>query len=505
MKKSKQISWQKIGICILLLLLPCSAFSLQATVAHTLFYQQQSKTVPYTAKVTLSWRANSSSMHFKKDSTGALYTSLVILLRISTDTGVLREETFVWRTPVLKDPEKAMGQLIMDQYTYELAPGRYEAELVLFEPDHKDQPFEYSDTFSVAGAPENAPFLSGLQLLDTVLPAAGKGLLTRGEHVLLPLSSNYISEYKDSLRYYLELYETGKAKPGQLPLKLSTSVSWTPFGSAYPSLSRTDTVDSQTSSLGAFATDVLKSGNYYLNAILADKDNKILDRKSLFFQCYNPDPKKTEETPVAVAPVKKDTSSNSEHVLDLTVTFVGKYTASQVREVLRMIDLIAEPDEGATIRSFLKKPDELYSKYFIYNFWEKRNKKDPAAAWKAYTERIREVNRLFGGGARRGYETDRGRLYIQYGKPNDRIQVPNEAGAMPYEIWQYYRMEKTGREAVFLLYRSGSSARDFELLHSTMIGEKRNPNWRSVLYSNSITNAGAVNPDSQAEQYIGNK
>ncbi len=239
---------------------------------------------------------------------------------------------------------------------------------------------------------------------------------------------------------------------------------------------------------------------------MRDNYGEILDKKTLFIQRFSTKPKVAIKEPeLADSVLSNANDTASFHVLDLTNTFVGKYNASQVRAILKMLLLICDPIEGNNINGFLKKPDELYSKYFIFNFWEKRDKQNPEKAWKAYAERIKEVNKLFTSGARSGYETDRGRIYIQYGKPNDRIIVNNETGALPYEVWQYYSTEKQGREAVFLFYQPGKSLGGYELLHSTAVGEKRNTNWRALLYNNSIAGSGTFNADSRAEQYIGNK
>jgi GWxTD domain-containing protein len=291
-------------------------------------------------------------------------------------------------------------------------------------------------------------------------------------------------------------------------MKLHSYISWKPFSAPVPNLEAADSISSKHIPYffhHNFPLHELKSGNYYFNIELKSENGIVLDKKTLFFQRYNKLPISTNTIKTDSSKISKEDTSNYSHVLDLTTTFVGKYNAQQVRAVLKMLLLICTPLEGGSISGFLKKPDELYSKYFIYNFWEKRDKLNPEKAWKLYAEKIKEVNKLFGGSGKPGYETDRGRIYIQYGKPNDRIIVNNESGALPYEIWQYYNSEKQGQEGVFLFYRSGTALGGYTLLHSTFVGEKKNSSWRSLLYNNSITGSGGLNSDSQAEQYIKNR
>lgn len=113
---------------------------------------------------------------------------------------------------------------------------------------------------------------------------------------------------------------------------------------------------------------------------------------------------------------------------------------------------------------------------------------------------MREVNRRFGGGSIPGYETDRGITYLRYGKPDEEVRVPNEAGALPYEIWRYNPNPRMHGPGLFLFYSPGAMASGFRLLHSTVIGEIQNTDWRSMLYS---TGRGSGNLNARAEEYFG--
>jgi hypothetical protein len=82
----------------------------------------------------------------------------------------------------------------------------------------------------------------------------------------------------------------------------------------------------------------------------------------------------------------------------------------------------------------------------------------------------------------KGFETERGRVFLQYGKPDSRTQVPNEPSAYPYEIWWYYHY-KGQRNIRFVFYNPDMITNDYELLHSEALGEPNNPQWRLMLFS----------------------
>ncbi len=118
-----------------------------------------------------------------------------------------------------------------------------------------------------------------------------------------------------------------------------------------------------------------------------------------------------------------------------------------------------------------------------------------------FKEKVKVVNKSFGSSSKPGYETDRGIIQLKYGAPTERIIVNNEDGAYPYEIWQYNNLPKNPN-ALFLFYKPGIAVTQYDLLHTTVLGEVRNKQWRNNLYLNG-TNADPLN--SKAEFYIGTR
>lgn len=247
--------------------------------------------------------------------------------------------------------------------------------------------------------------------------------------------------------------------------------------------------------VGSFDLSSLSSGNYYLHLRLLDKGERELTSKSYFFQLVNKNPVARES-----ASATEDTTEGTGVVfLDMSKTFVAEFTFPQIKAILEMLLPVSDVWSRKAIENFLRKPDEMYMRYFVYNHFLKINGAHPERAWKEFSDKVREVNRLFGSNILPGYKTDRGFIYLQYGPPNDRIIVKNEPGARPYEVWQYYSMTTQSTEGVFLFYQPGSAVQDFKLLHTTVIGEMRNSQWRQALYIKGDANA---NTNSRAEQYI---
>lgn len=119
---------------------------------------------------------------------------------------------------------------------------------------------------------------------------------------------------------------------------------------------------------------------------------------------------------------------------------------------------------------------------FLRRFWEVR---DPTPgtpeneAMAEFYDRVAIANRDFregGAGSVAGWRTDRGRVLIMHGVPDEALRQPQPAETSPYEAWKYTR----GRPLKFVfvdLSRFGHYA----LVWTNDVREVIRPNWRMLL------------------------
>ena len=167
--------------------------------------------------------------------------------------------------------------------------------------------------------------------------------------------------------------------------------------------------------------------------------------------------------------------------VDITETFAFDYEdKAELLDFITSCRPIASTVEKTTIDHQMPASDlSLMQKYF-YHFWTRRDENNPEEAWLKYKAEVDLVNREFSTSIKKGYETDRGRVYLQYGRPNTQAVRHNNMSIYPYEIWHYYTIgDFTDKR--FLFYNPDQVSNDFELLHSDLRGEIYNNNWFDIM------------------------
>lgn len=485
---------RQIGLCLLLLLSGLTTYAINALPSYTIFYLPANSNRGEQAYLEMYWQVEPKTVRFSQNENGHWVGKIKTQIRVECDTGVIIDDKYYLQTTKAATKRAAELQNIIDLHRYLVPNGNISITLILSQ-DEGDSAYFYHDNITIPDADGDVHY-SQLQLIDTSYKTDLKeNIFIKNDNLQIPLCADFLDDHRNYLHYYFELYGTNTLDKSQLPLIQDIHISKKENSLAIYDLKHRDTVNPAqvTPILGRFKIDMLPSGNYYLNTSLKDGNGSQLATQSIFFQRVNLNPVEQQK--------KKDTDSSTVfeevNVLDLSTTFVNKFTIEQLMAILKMLLPVASPNEESTINTLLSKPEDTYLRYFIYNFWKARNNSDPEKAWKDYAKRVKTTVDMFGSSMKPGYETDRGFIYLKYGEPDQQFVVQNEQGALPYEVWQYNSPGKQGRQGAFLFYNPGFMINDFRLLHSTVVGELRNNAWRSQLYTNG---SSGNNLNSRAEQ-----
>jgi GWxTD domain-containing protein len=205
------------------------------------------------------------------------------------------------------------------------------------------------------------------------------------------------------------------------------------------------------------------SGIYSLNIKIYDKSNSAETSKKFFV--FNPDKLDTITS-------KQNADGNA-----LQSEFFG-LSDEELNLIFRKSEYVANEKEK---KDWKKLTTADAKKNFLIEFWRVRdeNPVTPINETKIeYFNRVDYAQQKFAGlSQKEGWKTDRGRVYIVYGKPNEIERYPNESDSKPYEIWRYEAIEG----GVIFVFADQSGYSDYRLIHSTKRGEFNNPDWQKQL------------------------
>ncbi len=236
----------------------------------------------------------------------------------------------------------------------------------------------------------------------------------------------------------------------------------------------------------------LVSGNYELFVEVRNRNNEVVASRTAFFQ------RMKFFAPVAIDSIAK---------LDIEGTFAELFTQEELVYQLRSMLPMATVAEAGAIKKTIKNGDLTTMQRVFLNFWLARNDVDPLSAWTLHADVIKAVNYEFGTNSIYGFDTDRGRVYLQYGPPNQRQVANREPGTLPYEVWHYYdKVDALGvrqGNVKFIFYAPDLVTNHYVLLHSTAVNEMRNDQWQQVIQNNFTGGNSPVNQNNSQDHFGG--
>ena len=151
----------------------------------------------------------------------------------------------------------------------------------------------------------------------------------------------------------------------------------------------------------------------------------------------------------------------------------GVFTEEECDDLFSKSKIIAKSDEIDQYEDL----DSLSQKRkFLFQFWQRRDE-DPSTPYNEfktiYLTRVESANTRFRTMTSEGYKTDRGRIFVRLGEPDEIERHPNKIDSKPYEVWYYNQIEG----GVHFIFGDFTGFNFYELLHSTMRGELQDPDW----------------------------
>ena len=415
---------------------------------------------------------------------GGFQASVNIKVNIYQGLKTIKDNNYNLRSPIDKDSIHL--STFIDNQRYSLPNGIYDLEIILTDNNSDSkQSFTYKEKFEINFSNKELAS-SSIEILDSYSKTVNVSSISKSGFDLIPYNVNYFPENQNKLIFYFESYNTdtvlGKNKNFLYTYYIQRKEdNFKPENTSGFKKQITAKVNPL---LAQIDIAKLESGNYYLIIEIRDQNNILKLEKKWFFQ----------RSSSFIKPITfKENRSSYE--------FFGNFNhADSIKMFVESLYPISSSNEREwAINQTLKKDPEMMKK-FIVDFWQKRagDTLDPLAEWIKYYKQVVEVNKLFKCGKQGGYYTDRGRVFLQYGKPNQRSQQNSESYSYPYEIWQYYRIQDgatgqfyTNKKFVFVNKNIADDC--YKLIHSDMRGEIYNDRWQYEVSKRNNTSGNMDN------------
>lgn len=406
---------------------------------------------------------------------GGVEVSIIIL---DATQAVVNFDKYQLNTPTIQDSSK-MNFSIMDQRRFVVPNKTLSVEITvtdLFDPTNV-----FVSTEVISALQTDMVQISDIQFVETYQATEGSGPFVKNGIEMTPYPLNFFPSAHTSIKFYGEVYHTDTKLAGE-PFMVTFSIR--DYQTDEINQSFFQYIKAESQPVYSFLRDMpitdLPGGNYNLVVEVRNKKNELITQKKVFIQRANKGPVNGWE---------------NISMINTEGTFTETYSEEQLNYFLDVIKPRASQSDLAIIESLSPRVESDMKRKFLYNFWVERAPDDPYTAWKKYLELVKEANDEFSTPSRQGYKTDRGRVYLQYGRPWDIVTSVNEPGAYPYEIWFYTTLPDRQSSIGFAFYEPSGVSNDYQLLHSNARGELHDPRWKIRIYETVASPQEVLNLD----------
>lgn len=418
---------------------------------------------------------NAWSMIYEKVKNNQYQTTAEISITIKKNDSICVSRKYNLSSPIVEDTNKRFN--LIDLQRFPLENGLYDMELSIKDKLSSDDASVVNEKLLVYYKPQSAA-ISSVQLMSSVQKSKSENIFTRNGYYMEPYIDDYVPEAITHLNFYYEIYNLDKELiegTFQTYAYVENYETGHRMASAQQQYKK-----QQVKNIVPVYTSLditqLPSGKYNLVVEAHNKNKeKLLYKKVTFY--------------------RNNKSVANEELPNVLGTFAGLISDEDLmNSYLMALYPIATDVEKARARSLAQTNGLLEKQNFFYDFWVARDKMNPEKEWSEYKKRYEYVMENFSYPQTPGYNTDRGRVYLQYGAPDfvrdeknfvATTRYLNSEGVgqifyLPYQLWRYNYLPGDDPNRVFLFWdemRSGF----YKLLNSNAKGETRDPLWERRL------------------------
>jgi GWxTD domain-containing protein len=363
---------------------------------------------------------------------------------IDIKTGRRKED--LWQTEIRMDQDSVRNSTlaVYDQWADYLEPARYQVDVTI--KDLKSHSQGNANFYVSLIGEDYKKNISQIQFVSHVEKSKDKDQFFKNGRKIYPNPSRRYGLLSPNLFFYYELYDLDKSGENYIDIVYSIIGEMDSLKKTYPP-KRINILGKTLSVVHGIDISRYPSGIYKLRITSTDNSRDLNLESERRFEIIQ------QDQLIGGAKVNADQIKIAANVLTY-------FISPQQLKLFNSLDI-----DGKT--------------QFLINFW---TDKDPTPGSKKneYLEEIQRryhyANEHFKWGQTEGWASDKGRVLIIYGFPEETIQKYSDPETVPYEIWIYH--EDRRYEFVFT---DMNSTGNFILIHSTKENEIHNEQWQELI------------------------
>ncbi len=417
-----------------------------------------------------------------KSEQGGLIGEVAIRMAIKSGDNLVASDAYRLKTPLMKD---SIIEDFYDVRRFPLTPGNYSFEIELQDLNAEGTPIKSTVPLYV-GDYSKLCNISDIQVSEVVVKGDGTSDFFKSGYDMYPHMSTFYPQEINKLPVYFEVYNT--ALLGDSVFGIKQSVTDMMNGKEVENMTQftRHKVAEVVPVLKPVDITMLPTGKYSLDFSVIRRDLSVVTKKSYEFERSND-----------IGPSVVDAAS----VL-IDPAFQASITNDSVDFYLASLIPMSAKSEVKRILAVLKSKDKELERKEIQAFWIATSGAKYYNDWMKYKQQVLMVEGLYKNNFQAGYETDRGRVYLQYGPPTTVVAREVSSNEYPYEIWQYNKIGKYSNKR-FVFYNPDLVNNAYRLLHSDMIGELKNNSWELALNKRNTTFGNVDDPNANIQQSYG--
>ncbi|MFQ5605443.1 MAG: GWxTD domain-containing protein [bacterium] len=367
---------------------------------------------------------------------------------------------WIGRAVIGSEQQQKQNQRLFTLSRFVLPAGRYRYETRVRDTNSSAEGVYRLDV-NLAGFPAGKLCMSDIELATSVAQDTSTNIFTKNNYLIIPQPGALFTVQNPMLYFYAEIYNLHPGGGNVYELEYAIMDDAGSQLRSYPPKRRKYTAASAVE-VGGVNVIALPTGTYFLQLKLKDVDSGIEFVRQKKFYTFRG----------GIASDRSSGQKTDVYQLSFLLEEYQSKSLEQIDEEFYSADYLATKVEKEIYASL----DLEGKRKFMPEFWSKTDMETEKSRMEikaVHEHRLNYVREHFEG-IKKGWQTDRGRVVMKYGEPDNIEKNFSLRGRRGYEVWRYYSQEGG---LIFVFVDKGRFG-DLELVHSNARAEINDPEWQ---------------------------